>query len=144
MMRRENLKNIMTGKIRGRRGCGRPREIMLDGLKRWHAGILLIEAIWNTSYWGQWWPMDTHSIWLGTTWEEDDYSVQQGHILIKNKTTDTLIKVSTTHPHHYLWHLGDQSISWVSPHSQLLVNHKQRQLPPIRSALGKPFRASER
>lgn len=40
IMRRTGLDNIvMMGKIHGSRGGGRPKDILLDGLRWWHDGI---------------------------------------------------------------------------------------------------------
>lgn len=46
-MRREvfERENMTTRKINGTRGRGRPREMMLNGLRQWYGGISLTEFI---------------------------------------------------------------------------------------------------
>jgi hypothetical protein len=67
IMRRDALENIVTtGKIDGRRGRGRPREMMIDGLRRWHGGIGTTELFQNTRDRDLWKAMDAYAFRLGT------------------------------------------------------------------------------
>ena len=67
VMRRGALENIVTtGKINGRRGRGRPREMMLDGLRQWHGGISSVELIQNTSDRDLWRFMNAYASWHST------------------------------------------------------------------------------
>ena len=67
VMRRGALENIVTtGKIEGKRGRGRPREMMLDGLRRWHGGISSAELIQNTKDRDLWRDMNAYASWHGT------------------------------------------------------------------------------
>ena len=67
VMRREALENIVTtGKIEGKRGRGRPREVMLDGLRRWHGGISAAELIQKTKDRDLWRAMNAYASRHGT------------------------------------------------------------------------------
>ena len=67
VMRREALENIVTtGKTKGKRDRGRPREIMLDGLRQWHGGISSAELIPNTKDRDLWGDMNAYASRQGT------------------------------------------------------------------------------
>ena len=55
VMKRGVSENIVTtGKITGRRGRGRPREMIPEGLRQWHGGISSVELIQNTREQDMW------------------------------------------------------------------------------------------
>ena len=67
VMRRDALENfVTTGKFEGKRSRGRPREMMLDGLRQWHGVISSAELIKNTKDRDLWRDMNACASWQGT------------------------------------------------------------------------------